>query len=318
MNRVRTLTEHFGKLGENNVVMTDEVRNALQNGKGVVALESTIISHGMPYPQNVHTAKKVEQVVREGGAVPATIAILNGVIHVGLTDDNLELLGKTGLAVMKCSRRDMAYCVASKSHGATTVSGTMLVASMVGIDIFVTGGIGGVHKGVTDTMDISADLEELGRTRVAVVCAGVKSILDIPRTLEYLETKGVPVMTIEEKEFPAFFTRHSGCQSQLTGSVLNASELIKSQISLGIQTGVIIANPIPVATEASVSVINTATAKALQEAAEQGVSGKDATPFLLDRINRISDGKSLEANIALVLNNAKVGAELACRVARRS
>ena len=299
----------------NKIVLTEEVESALKRGAPVVALESTIISHGMPYPQNVKTARLVEDEVRRNGAVPATVAILNGVIKVGLTGHDLELLGKTGLEVMKCSRRDIGFCVAKGLHGATTVSGTMLIAEMVGIDVFVTGGVGGVHRGVESTMDVSADLTELGRTRVAVVCAGVKSILDVPRTLEYLETEGVPVITIGATEFPAFFTRASGCRSQLSGTVSDAAALVHAQRCLKIKTGVIIANPIPAATEASVSIINSATTQALAEMEAKGIKGKDATPFLLDKINTLTGGKSLEANIALVLNNAKVGSELACQVA---
>eukprot|EP00659_Diplonema_papillatum_P017834 gene17834-27482_t len=237
--------------------------------------KSTIISHGMPYPQNVKTARAVEEVVRTHGAVPATIAVLSGIIRIGLEPDDLELLGKTGPAVMKCSRRDLAH----------------------------------------HSMDVSTDLTELGRTPVAVVCAGVKSILDIPLTLEYLETQGVPVMTIDATEFPAFFTRKSGCLSHLTGTVHDAAKLVFHQEVLGLQTGIVIANPITPSAEAEAGVINEATTRALAMANEQHVLGKDITPFLLDKINVLSAGKSLTANIALVLNNAKVGAQLANRLA---
>eukprot|EP01061_Rhynchopus_euleeides_P039437 TRINITY_DN676_c0_g1_i1.p1 TRINITY_DN676_c0_g1~~TRINITY_DN676_c0_g1_i1.p1 ORF type:complete len:344 (+),score=141.86 TRINITY_DN676_c0_g1_i1:35-1033(+) len=331
MDRLAVLGSHLtGPIGStascsaaslsSSIDIAPEVAEALRNGAAVVALESTIISHGMPYPQNVDTARRVEDTVRQYGAVPATIAVLHGRIKVGLSPEDLELLGKTGLSVMKCSRRDMAFCVARKAHGATTVSGTMLVASMVGIEVFVTGGIGGVHRHGESTMDVSADLTELGRTRVTVVSAGVKSILDIPRTMEYLETQGVPVITVGSKEFPAFFTRKSGCMSQLSGSIDDAAALTHQQRQLGINTGIICANPIPEDTEASVSTITQATVDALAAMEREGVSGKDATPYLLDKINKLTGGKSLEANIALVLNNAKVGATLAVKVAalRRS
>ena len=320
MNRANVLSTHLQPSAAlmQHLDVAPEVAEALRNGAPVVALESTIISHGMPYPQNVQTATQVEEVIRKHGAVPATIAILHGRVKVGLSAEDLELLGKTGLSVMKCSRRDLAYCVSQKMHGATTVSGTMLVASLVGIDVFVTGGIGGVHRDGQNTMDISADLTELGRTRVTVVSAGVKSILDIARTLEFLETQGVPVMTVGSEEFPAFFTRSSGFKSQLSGSVEDAAKLTYSQKMLGLNTGMIVANPIPVETEASISSITTATNDAIAEMNRLGVKGKDATPYLLDKINKLTGGKSLEANIALVMNNAKVGATLARKVAEMS
>ncbi|KAJ9440825.1 Pseudouridine-5prime-phosphate glycosidase [Diplonema papillatum] len=320
MKRLETLSSHLpGTLGGHplakRMVVTREVSDALRDGRPVVALESTIISHGMPYPQNVKTARAVEEVVRTHGAVPATIAVLSGIIRIGLEPDDLELLGKTGPAVMKCSRRDLAHVVAQGGHGATTVSGTMYLASAAGIQVFVTGGVGGVHRGAQHSMDVSTDLTELGRTPVAVVCAGVKSILDIPLTLEYLETQGVPVMTIDATEFPAFFTRKSGCLSHLTGTVHDAAKLVFHQEVLGLQTGIVIANPITPSAEAEAGVINEATTRALAMANEQHVLGKDITPFLLDKINVLSAGKSLTANIALVLNNAKVGAQLANRLA---
>eukprot|EP01060_Flectonema_neradi_P038800 TRINITY_DN8269_c0_g1_i1.p1 TRINITY_DN8269_c0_g1~~TRINITY_DN8269_c0_g1_i1.p1 ORF type:complete len:344 (+),score=67.45 TRINITY_DN8269_c0_g1_i1:69-1034(+) len=315
MHRLNVLSEHM--LSGAPLKLTTEVRDALSRGRPVVALESTIISHGMPYPKNVETAKAVEEVIRKEGAVPATIAILHGVIRVGLTDSELDLLGKTGPDVMKCSRRDLAYVVATKKHGATTVSGTMAVANMVGIQVFVTGGCGGVHRGASETFDISADLTELSRTPVAVVCAGIKSILDIPKTLEYLETAGVPVFTVGSPDFPSFFTRKSGEKSQLTGTIDEAADLVSCQKRLALKTGMLIACPIPEQDEAEVSSIKEIIDQSLVDAAEQGITGKDSTPFLLARINERSGGKSLEANIKLVLNNAKIGAQIAIKVSAK-
>ena len=293
-----------------------EVNEAIKAGKPVVALESTIISHGMPYPQNVDCALQVEAACRVGGATPATIAILNGIIHVGLDRDALEMLGKAGEKCAKVSRRDLAHVIASKAHGATTVSGTMFIASLVGIHVFVTGGIGGVHRGVESTMDISADLNELGRTPVAVVCAGVKSILDIGRTLEYLETQGVPVMAYGTNEFPAFFTRHSGMTAPIRVDSSNeVASLIHTGLSLGMTNGYVVGVPIPECDQAAAEPVEAATQRALKEADAKGVKGRDITPFLLGRINELTQGASLKSNIALILNNVKIGSKIAVDLA---
>mmetsp|Transcript_10457 Transcript_10457/g.15591 ORF Transcript_10457/g.15591 Transcript_10457/m.15591 type:complete len:342 (+) Transcript_10457:325-1350(+) len=298
--------------------ISEEVLNALKNGKPVVALESTIISHGMPYPQNVETARRVEQMVRSNGAVPATIAILKGEILVGLTENQLETLGVLGEKCHKCSRRDLAMVVAKKENGATTVAATMYIASLAGIPVFVTGGIGGVHRGVSETMDISADLTELGRTRVAVVCAGVKSILDIPRTLEFLETQGVPVIAYKTDEFPAFFTRKSGCRAPLkVNSVGEVAQFLFATEKLELNTGAVIAVPIPENQEGDGKEIEKATQKALQEVVDKKIQGRDITPYLLDRINQLTKGRSLKSNIGLVLNNAKIGSQIAVLLAKR-
>eukprot|EP00759_Apiculatamorpha_spiralis_P031367 PhF_6_TR33018/c0_g1_i1/m.48664/K16329/psuG; pseudouridylate synthase len=305
MNRVSTLQSHVLPLK-----VLPEVQQALQNKKAVVALESTIISHGMPYPDNFKCALEVEDVVRQHGAVPATIAILDGVIHVGLSRSDLEKLA-TAKNVRKCSRRDIPIAVAQKEVGATTVSGTMMVANMVGIRVFVTGGIGGVHRHGESTMDISADLTELGRTPVAVVSAGVKSILDIPRTLEVLETQGVTVAVVGSNEFPAFFTRKSGSPAPLTvKSEKEAGGIVKvmSQIN---QSGALFAVPIPSSFEADAAIVDTAIQQALKEADEKKIAGFAITPFLLKRVNELTKGQSLKSNIALVKNNAKVGALIA-------
>lgn len=294
-----------------------EVKQALHNGGPVVALESTIISHGMPYPENVQTAKRVETAVRDNGATPATIAILDGVICVGLDDAQLDLLGRLGPKVRKCSRRDMALVVAERGNGATTVAGTMLVAHMVGIPVFVTGGIGGVHRHGESTMDVSADLTELGRTPVAVVCAGAKSILDLPRTLEFLETQGVTVVGYRTDEFPAFFTPHSGeSTSCRLNTPLDCAKLIRSNLDLNLGSGIVIAVPIPDRDAAEAAPIETAIQQSLSEADAKKIKGKDVTPFLLRRINEITGGKSLRSNIALVLNNAKIGAQIAMELAK--
>ena len=272
------------------------------NGRGmnnIVALESTIITHGMPYPHNVQTARRVEAVIREHGAIPATIAILDGIIHVGLSDDEMDRLSQLGEQhlVKKCSRRDLSCIVANREHGATTVSATMMIAHMVGISLFVTGGIGGVHRGVSDTMDISADLTELGRTSTTVISAGVKSILDIEKTLEYLETMGVTVATYQTNEFPAFFTRHSGLESPMrVESVQQVAQMIKSSAQLGVESGMLLAVPIPANEEANNAPIHAAVERALSEAHEQGIQGKDVTPFLLKRVNELTGGESLRAS----------------------
>jgi pseudouridine-5'-phosphate glycosidase len=288
-----------------------EVANARAVGKPIVALESTIISHGMPYPQNVQTAREVEQIIRDAGAVPATIAIIGGKICVGLTDEQLEELSKSPDAI-KVSRRDLAFVLSQGKLGATTVAATMICAQLAGIKVFVTGGIGGVHRGAESSMDISADLQELAQTNVAVVCAGVKSILDIGLTLEYLETHGVPVVAVGQPGFPAFFTRESGFNAdfQLDTAVEQAS-FIATKWALGLSGGVVIAAPVPEADAMPKDEIDAITLRALQEAEENGVTGKKVTPFLLARIKTLTEGRSLETNIALVKNNARVGAALA-------
>ncbi|MGH2319604.1 pseudouridine-5'-phosphate glycosidase [Planococcus sp. SE5232] len=288
-----------------------EVQQALEDKKPIVALESTIISHGMPYPQNVETARVVEQIIRDNGAVPATIAIMDGKIKIGLSEEELEMLGNTP-GVSKVSRRDIGQLIATKKIGATTVAATMICAELAGIRVFATGGIGGVHRGAETTMDISADLEELSNTGVAVVCAGAKSILDIGLTLEYLETKGVPVIGYQTDVMPAFYTRSSGFD--LTFRSDGADELaqvLKAKWDLGIKGGAVIANPIPEEHALEESFINGIIAQAMAEAKENDISGKEVTPFLLGKVKELTEGKSLVANIELVKHNAKIGAELA-------
>lgn len=288
-----------------------EVQEALDNGNAVVALESTIISHGMPYPRNVETALNVEKIIRENGAVPATIAILNGRIKIGLTEEEIEYLGKTP-GIIKTSRRDIPFIVARGLDGATTVSGTMIGASLAGIKFFATGGIGGVHRGAETTFDISADLQELANTDVAVICAGAKSILDIGLTLEYLETMGVPVVGYGTDEMPAFFTRKSGFGVDYrVDDTTDLAKSLKAKWNLGLDGGVVVANPIPKQYEIDYDLINNATNAAVLEAKEKGIHGKESTPFLLSRITEITKGSSLDTNIELVYNNAKVGAQLA-------
>ena len=290
-----------------------EVAAAVAAGKPVVALESTIISHGMPYPQNVETALKVEQIIRDNGAVPATIAILGGRLKAGLTAEEIEYLGKKGQDVTKASRRDLAVLVSRKADGATTVTTTMMIAHMAGIQIFATGGIGGVHRGAETTMDISADLEELANTPVMVVCAGAKSILDLGLTLEYLETHGVPVIGYGTKELPAFYTRKSGfgVDYQLdTPEELAAA--FRSSLDLGFRSGMLVTNPIPEEYSMDPAVINKAIEDAVAEAKAQGIHGKATTPFLLAKIKEITGGSSLDSNIQLVFNNARLAARTAC------
>lgn len=288
-----------------------EVKQALDNNQAVVALESTIISHGMPYPQNVETALKVEEIVRKNGAVPATIAILNGRIKVGLTKEEIEYLGKAQ-NVIKTSRRDIPIIIAKKLDGATTVATTMIFAHMAGIKVFATGGIGGVHRGAQETFDISADLQELAHTSVAVVCAGAKSILDLGLTLEYLETFGVPVIGFGTDELPAFYTRKSGFKLEYrVDDVIELARIISVKWDLGLTGGVVVANPIPEAYSMDHEVINKAIERAVKEAERLRIQGKEITPFLLAKIKDITGGKSLEANIQLVFNNAKVAAQLA-------
>ncbi|MBW8898248.1 MAG: pseudouridine-5'-phosphate glycosidase [Massilia sp.] len=288
-----------------------EVAAARAAGKPVVALESTIISHGMPYPQNVQTAREVEQVIRAAGAVPATIALIDGRICVGLADDQLERLGNAQDA-LKVSRRDLAYVLAEKKLGATTVAATMICAALAGIEVFVTGGIGGVHRGAGTSFDISADLQELARTNVAVVCAGVKSILDIGLTLEYLETHGVPVVSVGQPGFPAFFTRESGFNADFQlDTPEQQARFIRTKWQLGLTGGVVVSNPVPFESALRNEEIDGIIGEALREADEQGVKGKAVTPFLLARIKDLTGGRSLATNIALVKHNALVGARLA-------
>ena len=288
-----------------------EVANARAAGKPVVALESTIISHGMPYPQNVQTAREVEQIIRDAGAVPATIAIIGGKICIGLSPEQLELLGNSPDA-MKVSRRDLPYVLSQGKLGATTVAATMICAELAGIHVFVTGGIGGVHRGAETSFDISADLQELAHTSVAVVCAGVKSILDIGLTLEYLETHGVPVVSVGQPGFPAFFTRESGFNADFQlDTPAEQAAFINTKWKLGLKGGVVVSAPVPQADAMPKAEIDAITAQALGEAAAGGVAGKKVTPFLLARIKQLTEGRSLATNIALVKNNARVGAELA-------
>ncbi len=289
-----------------------EVAEAVRNKKPVVALESTIISHGMPYPHNVETALAVEQIIRDNGAVPATIAIIGGRLKAGLSKDEIEYLGKTGQAVTKVSRRDLPLIVSKGLDGATTVATTMIIASMAGIPIFATGGIGGVHRGAQQTFDISADLEELAQTAVTVVCAGAKAILDLPLTLEYLETKGVPVLGYQTDELAAFYSRHSGLKVDYqVDSPKELAEAIHVKRELGLRGGILVSNPIPEEYSMAPEVINKAIDQAVGEANEKGIHGKETTPFLLARIKDITGGDSLESNIKLVFNNAALAAKTA-------
>ena len=289
----------------------EEVSSALASGKPVVALESTIISHGMPYPQNVITARKVENIIREQGAVPATIGIINGRIKIGLTDEELEFMGKEK-EIHKVSRRDLAVIIAKNENGATTVATTMICAALANIPVFVTGGIGGAHKEAQETFDISADLTELANTNVCVICAGAKSILDIGLTLEYLETQGVPVLAYQTEEFPAFYTRHSGFNAdRRVDRADEIADIMKAKWDLGLNGGLVIGNPIPEKFSMQPNVMNQAIDTALKESEERGIEGKDVTPFLLDRIKELTGGESLEANIALIKNNALLGAKIA-------
>lgn len=302
---------------KNYLEVSEEVKHALENNIPVVALESTIISHGMPYPQNVETALKVESIVRENGCVPATTAIINGKLKAGLSKEEIELLGKEGLKVSKVSRRDIPYIVANKLNGASTVATTMIIASLAGINIFATGGIGGVHRGAETTMDISADLQELANTNVAVVCAGAKSILDLGLTLEYLETNGVPVLGNQTKELPAFYTRKSGFELDYAiNSPAEFANVLKSKWDLGLNGGVVIANPIPEEYSMDYDVISKAINEAVEEAEKLGIHGKQTTPFLLDKIQKITAGKSLEANIQLVFNNVRLATQIATELSK--
>ena len=297
--------------------ISPEVAEALDNGKPVVALESTIISHGMPYPGNVKTALLVEQTIRENGAVPATIAIIGGRLKAGLSEAEIEYLGNSGRNVAKASRRDLAALVARKADGATTVTTTMMIAHMAGIGIFATGGIGGVHRGAETSMDISADLEELGNTPVMVICAGAKSILDLGLTLEYLETKGVPVIGYGTNELPAFYTRHSGFGVDYRAdSPAELAAMFTAQRELGLKGGMLVTNPIPEEYSMDKAVIDAAIEQALKEAAEAGIKGKETTPFLLAKVVELTGGDSLDSNIQLVLNNARLAAKTAVELAK--
>lgn len=289
----------------------NEVKEALRNKRPVVALESTIIAHGMPYPKNLETALAVNRTIRENGAVPATIGIIKGRIKIGLSDEEIEYLARAE-GVVKVSRRDLPFVIANKGDGATTVAGTMIAASMAGIRVFVTGGIGGVHRGASESFDVSADLEELKNTDVVVVCAGVKSILDIGATLEYMETSGIPVISYQTDDFPAFYSRKSGYKTEYRlDSPEEISNLIKLKYEMGLKGSIVIACPIPVESEIPFEKMESLIQLALDECEIKGIQGKRITPFLLDRVKQLTEGKSLEANISLVLNNAKLGAKIA-------
>ena len=294
------------------VKLSPKVEAALKEGRPVIALESTIISHGMPYPQNVETALKCEAAAREMGAEPATIAVIGGKLCAGLTEEEIDYLGREGTKVTKASRRDLPILVANKKDGATTVAATMIIAALAGIKIFATGGIGGVHRGAETTMDISADLEEMAQTPVAVVCAGAKSILDLGLTLEYLETKGVPVLGYGTKELPAFYTRQSGFNVDYqVNTPEEIAGFIRAQREMDYPGGMLIANPIPEEYAMPLDAINAAIEQALQEANEQGIKGKETTPFLLARVCELTGGESLASNIQLVLNNVRLAARIA-------
>ena len=297
--------------------VSPEVAAAIAEGRPVVALESTIISHGMPYPQNVETALKVESIIRENGAVPATIAILGGRLKAGLTPEEIEYLGKKGHDVTKASRRDLAVLVSRKEDGATTVTTTMMIAYMAGIRIFATGGIGGVHRGAQTTMDISADLEELAQTPVMVVCAGAKSILDLGLTLEYLETHGVPVIGYGTKELPAFYTRKSGFGVDYElDSPQELATAFKASMDMGLKGGMLVTNPIPEEYSMDPAVINKAIDEAIAQANAQGIHGKESTPFLLAKVKELTGGDSLDSNIQLVFNNARLAAKTAAELCK--
>ena len=297
--------------------ISPEVQQALADGKPFVALESTIISHGMPYPKNVETAMLVEKTIRDNGAVPATIAIIGGRLKAGLSPEEIEYLGKSGRKVAKVSRRDLAAIVARGADGATTVTTTMIIAHMAGIKVFATGGIGGVHRGAETTMDISADLEELAGTPVMVVCAGAKSILDLGLTLEYLETKGVPVIGYGTDELPAFYTRSSGFGVDYrVDTPEQLAAMFKAQQELGMKGGMLVTNPIPEQYAMDKAVIDAAIEQAVAESKEQGIHGKETTPFLLARVVELTGGDSLESNIQLVLNNAIVASKTAAELCK--
>jgi len=300
----------------NYLEVSDEVKEALSKGQPVVALESTIISHGMPYPKNVETALHVEQVIRDNGAVPATIAIIKGKLKAGLSREEITYLGKKGLEVTKASRRDLPILAARHEDGATTVAATMIIADLAGIPVFATGGVGGVHRGAETTMDISADLEELAKTPVIVVCAGVKSILDLGLTLEYLETKGVVVLGYRTKELPAFYTRHSGFSVDYQmDTPLEIARAFQAKQDLSLTGGMLVTNQIPEEYSMDAKFINEKIDEAIEEAERLGIKGKDTTPFLLDKIQKITGGESLLSNIQLVYHNAALAAKIACELA---
>ena len=294
------------------VILSDEVREALEAGKPVIALESTIISHGMPYPDNVKTALACQRIAKKHGAVAATCAILNGELHAGLTDEQIHYLGQKGPEISKVSRRDIPVVMAKGADGATTVAATMFIAHLAGIKVFATGGIGGVHRGAEVTMDISADLNELGRTPVAVVCAGPKSILDIGLTIEYLETQGVPVVAFRTDNVPAFYTRDSGFNAPCRAdTVEELSAMVNAMEGLNMNSGMVIVNPIPENYEMDPDKIDKATIRAVKEAEKQHITGRNVTPFILKRITELTDNESLEANVALVYNNVRLAALIA-------
>ncbi len=297
--------------------VSDEVKRALEEGRPVVALESTIISHGMPYPQNVETALNVEDIVRKHGAVPATVAIIGGRLKAGLSREEIEYFGKQGTQITKVSRRDMPVIIANKMDGATTVAATMIIAEMAGISVFATGGIGGVHRGAEKTMDISADLEELAQTNVMVVCAGAKSILDLGLTLEYLETKGVTIIGYGTDELPAFYTRRSGFMlNYKLDNPKDVASAFHAKSEMNLAGGMLITNPIPEEASMDHNVINKAIDEAVVEAEKLGIKGKDSTPFLLAKIKEITSGTSLDANIKLVYNNAEVASKIAVELSK--
>lgn len=288
-----------------------EIKTALEYNQPVVALESTIISHGMPYPDNIDMVQKTGAIIRRNGAIPATIALIDGKIKIGLSEEDIYRLA-TDKNVKKVSRRDLAYVLAKKEIGATTVASTMICAQMGGIKFFVTGGIGGVHRGYEQTMDVSADLEELAETEITVICAGAKAILDLPRTMEYLETKGVPVIGYQTDVLPAFYTRTSSIPLQLSANDTNElASIINTKRSLGLKGGVLVMNPIPAEHSMDEAMINQVIDQAIVSAAQQGIAGKDVTPYLLKTIVEQTEGQSLKANMELVFNNAQVGAQLA-------
>lgn len=297
--------------------ISNEVLDAINHNKPVVALESTIISHGMPYPQNVQTAQMVEQIVRDNGAVPATIAIIGGVLTVGCTSEEIERLGKGGTSVAKVSRRDLPFIVAGKKDGATTVATTMYIASLAGIKVFATGGIGGVHRNAQNTMDISADLDELQQTGVMVVCAGAKSILDIGLTLECLETRGVPVVGYQTEDMPAFYSQKSGFKVDYRlDTPEQIAQAFYAKEQMGLQGGMLVTNPIPDEYALDDDYINSNIQRALNEADSLGIKGKNITPFLLDKIQKLTGGQSLASNIQLVFNNAKLASKIAIELAK--
>jgi len=302
--------------GERFFNFKDEIKKALKEGKPVVALESTLISHGFPYPENLEVAEEMEEIIRGCGVIPATIAIIKGKIKVGLTRDELEFMA-TSKDILKASKRDLAVIVAKGLNGATTVAATMMVAERVGIKVFATGGIGGVHRGAEKSFDISADLQELARTQVAVVCSGAKAILDLPLTREYLETMGVPVIGFGSEELPAFYCRESGLKvDYVVKDEVEAAKIIRAMEDLKFGGGIIIANPVPEEYALSMEYMNEMIEEAVRAAEKEGIKGKKLTPYLLNKIKELTGGKSLKANIALVKNNARVAAKIACELVK--